>query len=194
MKICIDTDILIGTGFSSIEDLRDEFTDIMNADRLLTKWQYIFFTEHELRVAPLCVWEYLSVKNRKKDFKQSLELTNALISRFNAETKLDKMTWILGILLGSVTGASCDDAYVYIYSIEEKFDYCASNNKKDLEPILNYTKETIIKKMRYLVETFEISDNVRDTVQIKKNVFTRIDNLATLRWPELIFSAADIPT
>ena len=93
-----------------------------------------------------------------------------------------------GILLGSVTGASCDDAYVYIYSIEKEFDYFASNNKKDLEPILNHKKDAIIERMRFLVETFELSDNG----QIKENIFYRIDNLAKRRWPEFIFSAADI--
>ena len=190
MKICLDTNILIGTRFSSLEELRANYEIIMNTTKLLTEWPYIFFTEHELLTSPICLWEYLSVRLRGMNFENALRFTDFIHERFNIDTKLSKLTWRLAILLAGATGASCDDAYVYVYSIEKDFDYLATDNRKDLEPITNHRKDAIIKRMKNLVEHYEMTN---DGEKID-NIFEGIENLANKRWPEFIFSAADIPT
>ena len=184
-SICLDTDILFNIGLKSENNFRQTYNKIMEADKILTEWVLLLFTDFILITTPICIWEFLSVNHRESDLFSAIERTNKIIDRYNASTIIEPTEYILSILLTSSTGVSCADAYVIIYAILKECKYVATNNAKDFKPYERYSKNEVIHKMIEIVKEYSIMEN-------NELLLEMIEKLRNLNWPKLATKPAMI--
>jgi len=210
-RICIDTNILFPYPFriETENNLLEEYQSIKTGQTpILTKWEYIFYTDYDLLISPLAAWEYQSIrlrrlhdhKNIAADSQKVKVAWDALTKRFDIKVGINPLNLAISVLFGAATGTPCFDSYHFIHGIENKADFFVTNNRKDFLNCKKYPKEQVLSKVLGMlnknkpiaVEGFLFLNTAISKIshlQIKKKTMY----LFQTRWPEIITEPADLP-
>jgi len=190
--ICLDANILFKYPFEDkkIESYREEYEKVRGTQGPLTKWQYIFFTDNNLTISPLVLWEYLSSKIRNKEsFEKARRDMDTVRGRFGISLNTDPFTFDIAVLFGAVTGVPCIDAYNFVYAIGTSAEFFATDNKKHFRILREIGKTQIISRMSDILNRYKPPSDFLVPLKTKP----AIHEVSSLDWPQLILDPVDIP-
>lgn len=190
-----------------------EYEIIKKKSGVLTNWQYVFFTENDLMLSPLAVWEYLSVRLRDPkskiikadEFNKALHALKTVMKRFSAKSSIDTLTMDIAVLFAGATGVPCDDSYHFIHAVKNGADFFVTADTKHFSfTLTRYLKQNRVQVIDRMIKSLRLPKSRKDvnlanlrlyllsylrSLRIKKEVV----ELSKCKWPIIITQPVEIP-